>query len=374
MEQYYILRKNQESGPFTLKELKVMGLFADDLVWIEEESTCWKNPGEIEALKGLIKEAEKKPASIAKSRTIFQQDEVSANQFSSSNQVLSTAETASIYDEYLQEEAILSTPSFEALKQKHSETPRRTRLWRQSVNFGANLFGLTVLVMGVMVVAVMVKKAVDSLDLEPVEETAEAHAIESEKLPPSNTTHLAAATLSQPVAQSSLSMPAPVQKNELSEKANLQNKIREQLHPHDASVTKPTVDKLSADTESANQSIAPKNESNTADAIPVSNNEDKPAEEVKQEKNVSKAPLKVSANDYSVGLFGGISNLELTVSNPSSVNVDKALVEVDYLKPNGKVANSQTIEVTDLTAGATKKISVPNSSRGVRIRYHVVDL
>ncbi len=54
---YYLLRNNQESGPYTVKELQAQTLFTTDLIWINGESTCWKYPSEFDELKGFVKEA-----------------------------------------------------------------------------------------------------------------------------------------------------------------------------------------------------------------------------------------------------------------------------------------------------------------------------
>ena len=50
MKEYLLLRNNNESGPYSLDELKVMGLKAYDLIWIENRSFSWKYPSEINEL------------------------------------------------------------------------------------------------------------------------------------------------------------------------------------------------------------------------------------------------------------------------------------------------------------------------------------
>ena len=51
MATYLLLRDNKQSGPYTFDELKVKGLKAYDLVWIEGRSAAWRYPGEVEELK-----------------------------------------------------------------------------------------------------------------------------------------------------------------------------------------------------------------------------------------------------------------------------------------------------------------------------------
>lgn len=50
MKEYLLLRNNKESGPYSLDELKQLGLKAYDLVWIENKSYSWKYPSEINEL------------------------------------------------------------------------------------------------------------------------------------------------------------------------------------------------------------------------------------------------------------------------------------------------------------------------------------
>ena len=99
--------------------------------------------------------------------------------------------------------------------------------------------------------------------------------------------------------------------------------------------------------------------------------DEKPSDETEDPKPV-KASLQLTANEYKVGFLGGISQLELSVNNPSPLTIHKAVVEVDFLKPNGKVIHTETIEVSGIAPGSSKKIAVPDNSRGVSVRYRVV--
>ena len=51
---YLLLRHNQQSGPYSLEELTCMPLQAKDLIWIIGQSTGWRYPEEIDALKAGI--------------------------------------------------------------------------------------------------------------------------------------------------------------------------------------------------------------------------------------------------------------------------------------------------------------------------------
>src|SRR6516165_8147875 len=61
MNKYLLLRSNKQSGPFTLDEMRAMGLKAYDLVWVEGKSAAWRYPGEIEELKLYAPPVEEQP-------------------------------------------------------------------------------------------------------------------------------------------------------------------------------------------------------------------------------------------------------------------------------------------------------------------------
>jgi hypothetical protein len=61
MRKYFLLRNNSESGPYTLEELKNLGLFTRDLVWIEGASRRWMNADQIDEFRPWVKKAERKP-------------------------------------------------------------------------------------------------------------------------------------------------------------------------------------------------------------------------------------------------------------------------------------------------------------------------
>jgi hypothetical protein len=369
MEHYYILRNNQESGPFTVKELKANGLFTTDLVWQDGESTCWKHPEEFDELKSLAKTPAPKPLVIRKSPLIASPSNDVQQQVSSSSIAYSSTSYAQEEDWKWQEEEILTAPSFEALKQKHAAKPKQRKVWKQPVNIAANLFGLVVLLLGVSMAAFMVKKAVDSIDWEPTVETAEAHSIEPDGLHRSNASHAALAA--------AMHLPAPdTTRLAVMEKVLVESPKPESKKPimilaadHPAEQTQTSGNVASAEADQASKPVA-ETEETEASASPKEAENEKAAGDEKS----AIAALQVSTNEYSVGMFGGISNLELTINNPSSKTVEKALVEVDFLKPNGKVVHTQTVEVAGIAAGGAKKVPVPNSSRGVSVRYRVVNL
>jgi len=368
---YYLLRNNQELGPYFLSELKAMPLFSTDLIWLEGESKCWKHPAEFEALKASIREPETRQHITRKTSSDF----VSQNLYAPvTGSAAASSFRAQNKAEELAEEPVDYTPSFEELKRKYAERAPQRKSWKIPVNLGANLFGLATLVLGVMAAAVMIKKAVDNIDFEPMVATAQAQAIDGEKLPQSSSKHAAFAAVAPPLAQANMSATPAVMKEVTQTNSAVATKTTEQVDALEKPVADSETQHALPDTDETVRTAPAKTEEKTTDVAEVPKPEEKkPADTKPADKPAEKAGLQIAANDYSVGLFGGISNLELTVSNPSSKSVDKATIAVDFLKPNGKVVGTETVEVSGLAAGASKKISVPNSSRGVKVRYRVAN-
>jgi hypothetical protein len=58
---YLLLRNNKQTGPYSLEEIKTMGLKAYDLVWIEGKSAAWRYPCEIDELSAFAPAVEEQP-------------------------------------------------------------------------------------------------------------------------------------------------------------------------------------------------------------------------------------------------------------------------------------------------------------------------
>lgn len=85
-----------------------------------------------------------------------------------------------------------------------------------------------------------------------------------------------------------------------------------------------------------------------------------------------KKQLTIKNNQYKVGLFGGINGLQLTVFNASPHFVDKVIVTVDFLRPNGEVVQSENVLFSSIKSKDAQTISIPGSNRGVKVRYRIL--
>jgi len=81
--------------------------------------------------------------------------------------------------------------------------------------------------------------------------------------------------------------------------------------------------------------------------------------------------VSASANGYNVGTFGGISGLQVTVSNRSAYPLDVVVVEVQYIQSNKKIYKTENLYFRGIGAGSALMQEAPKSSRGVRVQYKI---
>lgn len=81
--------------------------------------------------------------------------------------------------------------------------------------------------------------------------------------------------------------------------------------------------------------------------------------------------VSVSSNTYNVGTFGGISDLQLTVSNRSAYPLDLVVVEIQYVQANKKVYKTESLNFHDIRAGSALMLEAPKTARGIKVQYKI---
>jgi hypothetical protein len=84
--------------------------------------------------------------------------------------------------------------------------------------------------------------------------------------------------------------------------------------------------------------------------------------------------VSVGASGYSVGTFGGISDLQLTVTNHSVYPLDLVIVEVQYIQANKKIYKTENLYFRSIGAGSAIMQEAPRSSRGVKVQYKITNI
>jgi len=81
--------------------------------------------------------------------------------------------------------------------------------------------------------------------------------------------------------------------------------------------------------------------------------------------------VSVGANGYTVGTFGGINDLQVTVSNRSTYPLDLVVVEVQYIQANKKIYKTENLYFRGIGAGSALMQEAPKSSRGIKVSYKI---
>lgn len=83
----------------------------------------------------------------------------------------------------------------------------------------------------------------------------------------------------------------------------------------------------------------------------------------------------VEGSSYMVNqLFGGISDLRITVTNNSDYLVDIVKVKVSYIKANGALYKEEKLYFNQLGAHSTQTLDAPKSNRGTKVSIETESL
>jgi len=428
---YLLLRDNKQSGPYSFDELKAKGLKAYDLVWIEGRSAAWRYPSEIEELSAFAPIVEEQPFDrfYKKPTQNTQQASVTpiAGRTSSDTVVAASvisgdastipgkriiyvtlpagrtapAPTRSIiqempsvskvplpdpHEKYLPDHSPAAVPAppantFEDIPSQYNEdwrsgveiTPRGTRRHHSSRIGQSIVVGLTVVALlaaGIFIGLSINKNSpglVKNLSLnnskdkpEPVKATPVSPATQTlavnslpQTTPPQNT----------PPAKDSIiaaTRPASVATNVPSPKI---------INPVKEKATQATPKTQAAATVLKDSSLL---------APPAVHREatrqaDMTVEKVDKDviRNNLSNLVSLGGTGYTVGTFGGISGLQLTVSNHSVYPLDLVVVEVQYIQANKKVFKTENLYFRGIAPGSALMQEAPKSSRGIKVQYKI---
>lgn len=87
----------------------------------------------------------------------------------------------------------------------------------------------------------------------------------------------------------------------------------------------------------------------------------------RQTRNNITSLVQVTTNEYSVNTFGGISNLDVMVTNNTDYTIDQITVAIDYIKENGGVYTTEYLTFNNIPAYQNKSLSAPDSNRGLSV-------
>ena len=425
MNKYLLLRDNKQSGPYSVEELAARGLKAYDLVWLEGKSAAWRYPSEIQELKPFAPIVEEQPfdrfykkpepktiESPARDNTRVQQSSSIYDQVQNSGEKsplkqyvqLNTGAkkiyvsfpgvkpTEALTPKASKEEArkaeptpvIQSTDKFtQPLQPVVSDEPRTQK---ESSNFGQSYN--------------QSKTSETVINRAPLNEAPVSKFLFRS---------VAAACLLLGGALIGLVINYNSQQKKFQQLNQLVQEIKQHEDPgtsktvkkdnlsNEVLVTEPKPNEMSPPTEEPEykediqlpevkkdrrdiKTIARVPDTARIQVVPAvipaivedessTKKIDKIATELAK-KNLWQL-VSVDHNSYKTGVFGGISNLSLKVSNKSLLQLDQVEVEVLFLSPEKKTVNKQKVIFSNVSPGEQLTIDVPKSNRGVNIEYSI---
>lgn len=81
--------------------------------------------------------------------------------------------------------------------------------------------------------------------------------------------------------------------------------------------------------------------------------------------------LNITASNYKRATFGGISDLEFTVTNNSGYLIDMVAAEVEYYTANNRLYKKETIYFNNVAPNGSQVQKAPDSNRGYTVKYHI---
>ncbi len=79
-------------------------------------------------------------------------------------------------------------------------------------------------------------------------------------------------------------------------------------------------------------------------------------------------------NDYKQKEIGGIDDLKMIVKNNSPYKIDNVKLKVMYVKANGDVHQTETMEFDNIDPNTSKELFAPKSERGVKVKWSILSV
>jgi hypothetical protein len=424
MMMYLLLRNNKQSGPYSLDDLKTMGLKAYDLVWVDGKSAAWRYPCEIDELSAFAPAVEEQPFD----RFFKKASPVQANNNSSvisdppkqvNEQIFEApkGEPSSVPGKriiYVTMPAPAPTPAlykseptpielkFEdnTAHRQREETPvvefiPRPKRRRSNLALKPLIIGLALLAAGIFI-GLSINK--DSISFQPkirlgstndtrspdngqrdhnLPQQVPVPAVKNDPVPVVNkdpqpdsvATIIGQTSPSKPIGQAITSEPVvgrqvadrpgktPTQKAK-----SVNSNSRSQVLSASTSPAQPK--------DSASGALSTVNR----EAVHRADAEEKPeagADKEASVKAIIASQVSVGSNGYTVGTFGGINDLQVTVTNRSVYPLDLVVVEVQYIQANKKIYKTENLYYRGIGAGSALMQEAPKSSRGIKVSYKI---
>jgi hypothetical protein len=430
MTKYLLLRDNKESGPYSFDELKAKGLKAYDLVWIEGKSAAWRYPCEVEELSSFAPAVEEQPFDRFYKRpsqenysatSTIQRKEVASSIFSgepsavpgkriiyvtlpagkavpvnvnkesapretvkapaaiqdrSSSSPNEPVPAGKAYSPVLPEHSPLPAPY--PVEDKSSQTPED---WNVGVeimprtNKRRNLskilqpIAVVLCVLALLAAGIFIGLSINKDSPGFMQKIA----VKKEPVIPPPPPGHAAGNL--PASSAAPALQVQALHRDTTNTASVTATETRGSYPKKPVSIK---GKSSLPSQKAPSALPSPVKDSALISLPVVHREasrrtDMPIDKIDKDviRNNLSNLVSVGTNGYTVGTFGGISGVQLTVSNKSVYPLDLVVVEVQYIQANKKVFKTENLYFRGIAPGSALMQEAPNSSRGVKVQYKI---
>lgn len=399
---YLLLRDNKQSGPYSLDDIKTMGLKKYDLVWVEGKSAAWRYPCEVDEFKSFAPQVDEQPYDRFYKKPAQQEH----YQFQQSSSVQKNQ----------QEDAPVEKKKTIGKEQIRNIPPRKY----VSISLPGNIR---------VKIDPDKKEADKKTTVSKPQEKEESpskpvlepiFSAEEKKRIPETVPELVSVSTAAPSFSPVEAEPTRFSGNDLVQYiafgmgiltivmvaylvyssisdplvATPPTRLAEKQKPKQVTSVEPTVagqipnaapEEIEADGVSAEQKTTPvpqqEQDQEPMSTLPVKKttvvrfNDDKPQTDVQDPSSpvVKSLASKVSTslNKYKVNVFGGLEDIRVSLQNQSSYKLDLVVVEVQYISNNNKVVKTETLRFRDVQAGESADIVAPKSSRGIKVQTHI---
>jgi len=418
MATYLLLRDNKESGPFSMNDLLNVGLKPYDLVWVQGKSAAWRYPSEVEELKPYAPVIEEQPfdrfykksteekreepaqpkewsdytppakqeelrfvpgksvfvtlpgqKTVAVERPAKPQAVVRESPVSPSITITESPEL--IETKYSQPLDEIKEMYVKSLQQRKNKTARKSHLVA-AVKKGSVIAGLIFLgvLTGLMIKSKSKSNTISQQSV-PVTPALVNNPSNDKPLPTGTDDGIAADD--EPTVHT--------RGEELTASSKKIQSEKEMPHSNSPIITirKETMIKPVQKKEFDNNEVAPNADFDliTGERTRKIRNDNGSTEEEpveRKNKNSLHDLVSISSNDYKRVAFGGIRNLQLTVTNNSKYELDNVIVELQYLKPSEEPLRTENIRFRGVAPNGSSTIKIPDTNRGIKISYKIINI
>lgn len=400
MTTYILMRNNKQSSPLSLTELLKIGFKPYDLIWIDGKSAMWRYPSEVTELKEFAAAIEEQPYDRFYSNNKSDEKKIQHENDSKEKQVYvslpdkmnkeiakvsASVQNTAVTKEYLPASMPVAETKYsqplDDIKEMYVANLRdKKRKTAEQLFFSMSIKRIS-LYLGLIAIGTLIgyfffySKNYPGTPITQNEKKSNEAVI-----PVSNQSKLISETTAASTdeikfkkeeAQQSFAQDAgitvPEKKVSIEKKAPNESSTRFQIKEKGVPLNNPIKTKEVSPGVEINTATGERNKKTRNETEVSTTSASKPENELT-------GLVSVKSNNYQRGAFGGIRNLELTLSNQSKYLLDKVIIELQYIKPNEQPLRSEKILFKSIPPRGVLTIAIPPSNRGIKVAYKIFSI